>query len=879
MPLLPRLSSLWRNLFHKARKDQELTEEIEAYLEMLIEQKIKDGLDPAEARRAALIELGGREQVKEKVREARAGNHLETLWQDLRYALRLLLKRPVFTLIAIITLALGIGANTAIFSVVNAVLLNAVPYYEPQRLVSVTEVLDGRHIFREGVENYDAYQTQSQAFEHLVAFNRGRLNLTGRGAPERLESLSVTANVFPALGLTPQLGRAFTPEEDPPATPRVALLGHAFWQRRFGGDPSILGNTLTLEGQSWTVIGIMPPRSRTLMGRVLEGADVWLPLAIKVGEKSNYVDVIGRLKPGFTPAQAHTELNLILRRILLANPGVRNTEVNVTRLGEKLAGNLRRGLLALFGAVALVLLIACANVANLLLGRTAMRQKELAIRAAMGAGRARLIRQMLTESLLLSLLGGAAGLLLAVWGVKALVMLAPAELHQIRESSVDGAALGFTFFATLLTGLAAGLIPALQSSRIDLNEALKEGARKAGFRRRWLGRVSPALIIGEMALTLVVLTGAALLVKSYLRVLAVNPGFDPKNLLTLRVQLDLDKAQSRPGSPQGRAFYQEIITRVKALPGVKAVAGAFVGIPLTRDVCTSVLSIEGRPPAPDAQRPRAECSVISPDYFRTMGMQLRAGRNFTEQDDDKAPPVVIINETLASRYLPGEDPIGKRIFPDDPVRIVGVVSDVKRLGLEAEAIPEHYNPYSQIEEDPGFIYLAVRTTGDPLDSVAAVREQIFALGVKEPILDVMTMEQLLAEPLAPRRFQMLLFGVFAAVALLLAAVGVYGVIAYSVSRRTHEIGIRLALGARPLDVLLLFVSQGMTLALAGVSIGLAAAMGVTRVLKGLLFELSATDPLTFMLIAALMLGVAFLACYLPARRATKVDPMAALRFE
>jgi putative ABC transport system permease protein len=879
MPLLPRLSSFWRNLFHKARKEQELTEEIDAYLEMLVEQKIADGLDPAEARRAALIELGGREQVKEKVREARTGYQLETLWQDIRYALRMLLKHPVFTLIAIIMLALGIGANTAIFSVVNAVLLNAVPYYEPQRLVSVTEALDGRHIFREGVENYDAYQAQSQAFEHLVAFNRGRLNLTGRGAPDPLESLSVTANVFPALGLTPLVGRAFTPEEDRPAAARVALLGHAFWQRRFGGDPSILGNTLTLEGQSWTVIGIMPPRSRTLMGRVLEGADVWLPLVIKVGKASNYVNVIGRLKPGFTPAQAHAELNLILRRILLANPGVRNTEVNVTRLGEKLAGNLRRGLLALFGAVALVLLIACANMANLLLGRAATRQKELAIRAAMGAGRARLVRQMLTESLLLSMLGGAAGLLLAVWGVKALVALAPAELHQIRESSVDGAALGFTFLATLLTGIAAGLIPALQSSRIDLNEALKEGARKAGFRRRWLGRVSPALIIGEMALTLVVLTGAGLLVKSYLRVLAVNPGFDPKNLLTLRVQNDLDQAQSRPGSPQGRAFYQEVITRVKALPGVKAVAGAFVGIPLTGGVCTSVLSIEGRPPAPDAQRPRAECSVISPDYFRTMGMQLRAGRNFTEQDDDKAPPVVIINETLARRYLPGEDPIGKRIFPDDPSRIVGVVSDVKRLGLEAEAIPEHYNPYSQIEEDPGFIYLAVRTTGDPLDSVAAVRQQIFALGVKEPIIDVRTMEQLLAEPLAPRRFQMLLFGVFAAVALLLAAVGVYGVISYSVSRRTHEIGIRMALGARPRDVLLMIFRQGMTLALMGVLIGLAAALGVTRVLKGLLFELSATDPLTFMSIAALLMGVAFLACYLPARGATKVDPMIALRQE
>jgi predicted permease len=878
MPILPRLSSLWRNLFHKVRREQELTEEIDAYLEMLIEQKVKEGLDPAEARRVALIEFGGREQVKERVREVSAGYQLETLWQDLRYTTRMLLKHPAVTLIAIFTLALGIGANTAIFSVVNAVLLNALPYYEPQRLLWVTEAQDGRAKMAHA-DSYLFWRAQSQTFEHLVAYQRGGLELTGRGEPEQLESVEVTANVFPALGLSPQLGRVFAPEEDRPEAAPVALLGHALWQRRFGGDPAIIGQTLTLDGQSRTVIGIMPPRSRSLLP--LERADVWLPLAIDVKEEDENRDrllgVIGRLKPGYSVEQAHAEVSLIMRRLVLATPGIMNTEARAILLSENLVGKLRRGLLAVFGAVALVLLIACANVANLLLGRAAMRQKEMAIRAAMGAGRGRLVRQLMTESILLSLLGGAMGLLLAVWGVKALVALAPYQLRHIKESSVDGAALSFTFLATLLTGFAAGLIPALQSSRIDLNEALKEGARKATtFRRRGLGRVSPALVIGEVALTLVLLAGAGLVIKSYLRVLAVDPGYDPKNLLALRVKLD--EAKYPRGSPQLGAFYEEVLTRVKAIPDVKAVATVIgAGIPFTPMVGRTLFSIEGRPPWPAEQRPQVEFSRISPDYFRAMGMQLRAGRNFTEQDVEKALSVMIINESMARRYFSGEDPLGKRIlFESSTYTIVGVVGDVKRLSLEAEAPPEIYEPYTKEGVHPGFIILAVRTAGDPLDLLAAVRQRIHEL---EPLSDVGTVGQELAGTLAPRRFQVLLSGVSAAVALVLAAVGVYGVIAYSVSRRTHEIGIRVALGARPRDVLLMVVRQGMTLALVGVFIGLAVALAVTRVLKGLLFELSVTDPPTFTLIAALMLGVTFLACYLPARRATHLDPLVALRYE
>jgi putative ABC transport system permease protein len=569
-----------------------------------------------------------------------------------------------------------------------------------------------------------------------------------------------------------------------------------------------------------------------------------------------------------------------LQRFAQANPGIQPTEARAILLSEALVGNLRRGLLALFGAVALVLLIACANVTNLLLGRAAMRQKEMAIRAAMGAGRGRLVRQMLTESLLLSLLGGATGFLLAVWGVKALVALTPPDLHQIKESSVDGAVLGFTFIASMLTGLVAGLIPALQSSQIDLNEALKEGARQAAFvRRRWLGHVSPALVIGEVALTLVALSGAGLLVKSYLRVLAVEPGYDPKNMLTLHVPRDETKYP--PDSQKAMAFYQEVLTRVKAIPGVKAAAISIgAGIPFTGSMGKTMLAIEGRAPAPVAQAPVVQDSRISPDFFRALRMQLRAGRAFTEQDDDKAPHVVIINETMARRHFPNENPIGQHLrFENALHEIVGVVGDIKRFGLESEALPEIYCPLAQFEFDLRGVFLAVRTAGDPLDWVPAVRQQIYALESKEPISRVMTMEQLLAPSLAPRRFQMLLFGVFAAMALLLAAVGVYGVFAYSVSRRTREIGIRMALGAHPRDLLLLIVRQGMTLALVGVSIGLAAALAVTRALKGLLFELSVTDPPTFALIAALLMGVALLACYPPARRATKVDPMTALRSE
>jgi len=871
-----------RKIFHRLRAqlrrdeiEREMDAEMRFHLEMETAENIRRGMSDEEARRAALRSFGGVEQTKEVYRDLARFRWIEDFWQDLRYGARMLLKNTGFTLVAVLALALGIGANTAIFSVVNAVLIKPLPYYDPQRLVVVTEVPPEKDGVRGGEYagsiDYVLWQAESKAFDHLVAFDLRNTYLTGRGEPERLDSVWATANLFPALGVAPQLGRAFTPEEDRPGGSRVVILSHSFWQRRFGGDPAILGQWLTLDRESRQVIGVMPPDFK-----FIQKADALLPLAINapleltrnVDGRTYFIgDIIGRLKSGVTTELARSELDSILRRGKQANPNLSyGDKAIVAPLGERLVGHLRRGLLLLFGAVAFILLIACANVANLILARARVRQKEMAIRAAMGAGRGRLVRQTLTESLLLSIYGGVAGLLLATLGVRALAPLIPADLAHLKESVIDGAALGFAFLASLLTGVVAGIIPALQNSQIDLNESLKEGARSAVFSKYKSGRrISPALVIGELALTLALLVGAGLLIKSFLRVCAVEPGYNPENLLTMAMPL------SRAGYPlaQKRLFYRELLTRVNSLPGVK-IAG--VG-PLPQRMDMSSGSELG-----------TFRYVVSADYFRAMGVQLRAGRGFTEWDNENAPLVAVINETNARRYFPGEDPIGKQITIrfDGPRRIegtiVGVVADVKRYGLEANVRSEEY---LLVLQDTGGrdLNLVARTAGDPLKWATAVRGQVWAIDANVPVVDLMSVEQRLAESVAPRRFQMLLFGAFAALALALAAVGVYGVTSHSVSRRTHEIGVRMALGAQPRDVLLMVIRQGITLALAGVAIGLAIALALTRMMAGLLFNVEATDPATFALIALLLVFVALIACYIPARRATKVDPLVALRTE
>jgi putative ABC transport system permease protein len=862
-----------RGLFGDRRADQELDDEIETHLRLLTERYVRQGMTEAEAAWAARRKFGNVTLLKEANREMRGIRFIETLVQDLRYGLWILMRNPGGASVAVLTLALGIGANTAIFSVVNAVLLKPLPYPDPQRLVWITEVLHGAEL--NGAADYIHWREQSKTFDHLIAFTTGQIYLTGRGEPERLEVVRATANLVPALGIAPQLGRAFTPEEDRPGGDSVVILSHALWQRRFGGDPSVIGQSVTLDGRDRVVIGVMPPGFK-----FIRKADALLPRAIDVqdalkNEGMRYAgEFIGRLKLGFSVKQAQSELDLILQRLAQEKPNrLYGQRTIVTPLGERLVGNLRQGLLAQFGAVGFILLVACANIANLLLARANVRRKEMAIRAAMGAGRGRLVRQMLTESLLLSVCGGLAGLLLALAGSKALVPLIPDNLAHLKGSGVDGAALGFTFLASLLTGAVAGIIPAIQASRIDLNESLKDGARSVAFsKRQGARRVSPALVVAELALTLALLTGAGLLIKSYMQAQTVDPGFNTENMLTMRIPLHV----ARYPLAQRKIINQDLLTRISSIPGVKV--AAMGPIPMT-EIRTAM---DGRSES-DSQNQGIGVYYVSDDYFRAMGMPLRSGRSFTEQDNENTPPVVVINEATALIISPGENPIGKLVeyqFPDREVKgtIVGVVADVKGFGLEVNAPAMEYRLLRQNTHLTGG-QLVVRTAVDPMNLVQTLRQQVSAINPNIPVVDVMSMEQRLANSHGRRRFQTLLFGLFAAVALAIATVGIYGVISYGVSQRTHEIGIRMALGAQAGDVLRMVIRRGVSLTLAGVALGLATALALTRVMKNLLFNVSATDPATFALIALLLVAVALIASYIPARRATKVDPLQALHHE
>jgi len=812
--------------------------------------------------------------------------------QDLRYGVRTFLKNPGVTAIAVFTLALGIGANTAIFSVVHSVLLRPLSYPDSERLAVVWQKYTKRGwgIVPVSYPNFAAIREQSQVFENASAASFGEFNLTADGGPERLMGLRVSADFFSVLGVSPAMGRAILPEEDKPGAQRVAILSHGLWQRRFGSDAGIVGKPLTLNGEAYTVVGVMPPDFQypppftitiAASAIAIPKADLWVPLAVAVsqaGVGTRAYQMIGRLKPGVSPAQAQAEMNAIAGRLERQYPGP-NTgmELSLTTLHELITGSVRRALWVLFGVVGFILLIACANVANVLLARASGRRKEMAVRLAVGASRLRLIRQLLTESLMLASLGGALGLLLANWGSKLLIAINPDRIPRAAEIRINLYALGFTAAVTLLTGIIFGLAPALSASKLDLNESLKEGGRVA-FSGAAGGRSRQLLVVTEVALSMVLLIGAGLMIRSFARLLAVDPGFKPERLLTLRLNLP---SANYGDQLQQAAFYQQLMQRVERLPGVEA-AGAINSLPMIGDRSNGGLNIEGRPRVNLNERSHAAHRVVSPDYFGLMGVTLQQGRYFTAGDVAGTLAVAIINQTAARVFWPNEDPLGKRITPDGfpPgtwLTIVGVVSDVRHAALDAEPQPEVYWPYTQTPDRS--INLLIRATAYPLSLAGAVRSEIWAIDKTLPVSDVKTMDELLSASVAQPRFYAMLLAAFAVVALLLATVGLYGVMSYAVNQRTHEIGIRMALGASPRDALWLIVNQGMVLTLAGVAAGVAAAWALTRVLKNLLFGVSATDPAIFVGIALLLAGVASLACYLPARRATKVDPLVALRHE
>jgi putative ABC transport system permease protein len=803
----------------------------------------------------------------------------DDMFQDLRFGLRMLLKNPGFTLIAVLTLALGIGANTAIFSVVNALMLRPLPYQDPERLVWVEEVSKKTNTSQPawGAHFLD-WQEHSQTLDGIAVIDGGTQTLTGAGEPERVASGKISASFLPLLGVQPlPPGRNFSATEDAPGGEGVALLSHGLWQRRYGGDQDIAGKTITLNDANYTVIGVLPADFR-----FFNHFDVWLPLALDAqvelaGPNRSFNSTVARLKPGVSLAQAQAELDTLQQRYEMTRPeGSPRIEsrTQLVPLQEHLLGDTRRPLLVLLGAVALVLLIACANVANLLLARAVTRQKELAIRAALGAGRLRLARQMLTECLLLAVAGGAAGLLLAYWLTSLLGSLNSTDtfgqMGRLTAITIDRRVLGFSLLITLVTGLLCGLLPALRLSHPDLNVSLKEGGSGGGFHRRgWRN----ALMVSEVALALVLLIGAGLLIRSFVNLLDVDPGYRAENLLTARLALP----PRYRDNAQRVQFYEQVLHRLAAMPGVVSV-GATSHLPLTGYNMGSTLRVESRPPQPGEQEPSAPVARVNPDYFHTMGISLRAGRLLNDSDTPEAPGVALLSEMLARRLFPDEDPLGKRLAVGGlDTTVIGVVGDIRYTGLDGEIEQAVYLSYRQLPR--AGMALVLRGTVEPSSLAPALRQAVHEVDPALPVYEVMTMDERLSNSVAARRFNLLLLGGFAALALLLAGVGVYGVISYVVTQRTQEVGIRMALGAQSKDVLRLFIRQGMALVLFGVGLGLLGAFALTRVMTSLLFGVSANDPLTFAGVALLLSLIALLACYLPARRAVRIDPLVALRHE
>ncbi|HEY6400135.1 MAG TPA: ABC transporter permease [Blastocatellia bacterium] len=873
--MLGRLRTVLRALLRSPQTESELDEELSYHIERQTEQNIRMGLNPEEARIAARKAFGGVEQAKERSRDARGVRWLEDLWQDLRFGARMLFSKPGFTLIAVVTLALGIGANSMIFSFFNGVLLRPLPFQKPERLVLLDEIATNREGVSLGVSwpNYLDWRAQNQVLSDLGVYQDITFTLTGSGDAEELSGAFTSDRLFETLGVAPQLGRTFAPEEYQTAHHRAVILSHSLWQRRFGGDPSISGKAITLVNRPWVVAGVMPPGFK-----FPGGVDFWAPLAhaARFPRSMRGLGAIARLKPGVTIEQAQSEMNLIARRLAEQYPtSNKGLDVKVTRLREHLAKDYRRGLWILLSAVGFVLLIACANVANLLLARAAARRREMAVRAAVGAGRSRIVRQMLCESLLLGAMGGAAGTALAWLGLDLLLAALPAELPFWMKFNVDGRVLAFTLAVSLLTSLICGAAPAWNAARIDLIEPLKDGGRGAAGESRH--RLRRLLVASQVALALILLIGAGLLMRSFLRMQQVRLGFNPDNVLTVRVTTT--GSGYRGGvSP----FYRQLVERVNALAGVE-VAGAAIPLPLSGvgEWWGNFLTVEEQPALSIGQSPQIDNAIITPQYFRAMEIPLLAGRAFTDADSASALPVAIIDDRLAREYWPDESPLGKRIRigqpdSDSPWRvIVGVVGAVRHGRLDTAARMMAYVP--SLQTPTGYQSLVIRSKL-PLESlIPAVKNAVKEMDPNLPITHISMMRDVIAESVWRPRLYAILFAVFAVVALTLAAVGVYGVMSYAVASRTNEIGVRMALGAERRHVLKLVVGQGMAPALAGIGMGLAGSLLLTRFMKTLLFGVSATDPLTFAGVSILLCGVALLACYLPGRKAAQVDPLVALR--
>ncbi|HEU5409457.1 MAG TPA: ABC transporter permease [Candidatus Acidoferrales bacterium] len=886
-----------RELFGHRQHDARLAAELQTHLSLLIEQNISRGMSPDEARRAGKISLGGPDQIKQSVHDHRGLPFLETFYQDVRFALRMLRKSPGFTAVAVLTLALGIGASTAVFSLVNAVLLKPLPFPHAERIVFPWRlpkrgVNFGFDIYPWGRLDFLFFSQQSKTFDALGAFLSDSFNLTGSGEPQRLDGLRVSAGFFPSLGVSPAQGRTFTEQEDRPGNEHEVILGNALWRERFASNPAVLGRTIDLNGVPYTVIGVMPPGfvfpRANEMPSVFTFApqtQLWVPLALDrrstpIPYEPDELAVVGRLKPGVSIAQAQADMDMMANALDHQRPAAKGWfNSTVTPLARQAAGDTRQPLLLILAAVGVVLLIACSNVASLLLTRSLNRKREFTVRAALGAGASRLLRQLLTESVVLAGLGGAIGMLLAGAIVYFVKIFGPAGIPRLGEAGLDVRVLLFAFAVTLLTGILFGLAPALSAMRENLVESLKEGGHRAGSNLA-TQKMRNTFLVAQIALALVLVVAAGLLTRTLYHLLAVNPGFRAERSLTFALSLPATKYS---GQSRIVSLYQAALQKLRAIPGVQA-AGVTEMLPLDGATESTAVRFSNNFHDPSFKPGMANYTMVSPGYFAATGTPILRGRPFADSDSANSLPVAIINNALAQKYFHGQDPLGKQIAPAGAVfplaTIVGIVPDVKRISIRESPPPEMYVPYTQ-KVWPSLLTMNVvlRTTQAPASIAASAREAIHSIDVDLPLSNVRTLKAIVANSMTEPLFSALLLIAFGGLALLLATIGMYGVISYSVAQRTQEIGIRMALGARPGSVFRMVLAQGARLAVIGIAIGLLAALAATRLMTSFLFGVAATDPLTFAAVSLLLLAVALVACYIPARRAMNVHPMIALRYE